>query len=433
VARLLALSLKDGTVRWDSVLTKQSGSDVFGSPTYWRGVVYMGTSGPNGDQSTARGSVVALDEASGQVRWQSYTVPPGNDGGAVWSTPAIDTTTGRLYVGTGNAYHPPIADTTDSMMVLDSASGRILGHYQATSGDSFDRQNNPLGADADFGASPNLLAGPSGQPLVGEGAKNGTYWALDRATMKPVWNTTVGPGSTIGGILASTAYDGARIYGTDAVDGQLWALGPGEATQWASVDGGTADFSPVAIANGVLYSAAPGGFLTARDSATGTVLNRLSLGGPTFGGISVVGGAIYAAVGTGPPPQPAPQSDQPGSIVAFGDTSRSGAQSSPGGPRSGNPPRVSRHPMARIRLSVSPDLVLAGHRTMFRFHATLGSRPLVGAIVRLGRHRARTGKHGYATITARLSRGIHRARATARRLRSATATIRARAGDRHRT
>ena len=83
-----------------------------------------------------------------------------------------------------------------------------------------------------------------------------------------------------------------------------------------------ADFSPVAVANGVLYSVDPAGFLVARDSASGLVLNALNLGGLSFGGASAVGGAVYAAVGTGPPPQPAPPQDGPGAIVAFGNTSQ---------------------------------------------------------------------------------------------------------------
>jgi polyvinyl alcohol dehydrogenase (cytochrome) len=266
---------------------------------------------------------VALAEASGHVRWRTFTVPPGHDGGGVWSTPAIDTVTGRLYVGTGNAYHQPAADTTDSMMVLNASTGAILGHFQGTSGDTF-AADDPLGPDADFGASANLIAGPSGQSLVGEGEKNGTYWALDRGSMQPVWHATIGPGSAVGGILGSTAYDGSRIYGTDALDGQVWALGRDGALQWNSLDASTLDFSPVAVANDVLYSVNPSGFLMARDAATGAVLNALSLEGFTFGGVSAVGGAIYAAVGTGPPPQPAPQADGPGAIVAFGDTSQSG-------------------------------------------------------------------------------------------------------------
>ena len=171
--RLVALSLADGAKRWDTTLTNQDNSSVFGSPVFWNGTLYIGTSGPNNDASHARGSLVALDEASGAIRWQTFTVPPGADGGAIFTTPAIDTDTGRVYVGTGNNYHDPPTDTEDSMMVLDAASGAILGHFQATSGDTF-AADNPAGPDADFGASPNLIELPDGTKLVGEGQKTGT-------------------------------------------------------------------------------------------------------------------------------------------------------------------------------------------------------------------------------------------------------------------
>jgi len=315
--QLVSLSLASGAVRWRTSLSRQASStksDVYGSPTFWRGTVYIGTSGNNGDDSTARGSLVAVDEASGSVRWISYTVPPGHDGGAVWSTPAIDTATRRLYIGTGNAYHQPAADTTDAMLVLDARSGRQLGHYQATPDDTF-AADNPAGPDADFGASPNLLSSPTGELLVGEGQKSGVYWALDRASMRPVWKTMVGPGAATGGITASTPYDGARIYGTDSADGQIWALGRDGVQAWSSLDPGTLDFAPPAIANGVLYTVDPGGFLVARDASSGTTLTTLPLGSPSFGGISVVGDKVFVAVGTGPPP--GGQDSSSGAIIAF--------------------------------------------------------------------------------------------------------------------
>jgi polyvinyl alcohol dehydrogenase (cytochrome) len=317
--RLLALSLGSGDTRWDTVLTDQQDADVFGSPTFWQGTLYMGTSGPNNDDSTARGSVVALDQATGQIRWQTFTVPPDRDGAAVWSTPAIDTATGRLYVGTGNNYHPPTTDMEDSILALDAGSGDILGHFQATSGDSF-AADNPLGilgGDFDFGASPNLFTGPGGAQLVGEGQKSGIYWALDRETMQPAWSTRVGPGGFLGGILGSTASDGSSIFGADTLSGQVFALRSDGSRAWQNLDLGVVHTSPTTVANGVLYTVDPVLGLVARNPRTGAFLARRFLGAPSFGGVSAAGSSIYVAVGTGPLPAPAPQIDSPGSIVAF--------------------------------------------------------------------------------------------------------------------
>ncbi len=323
--RLLALSLRTGAARWNRVLTAQRGSDVYGSPVFWRGTVYIGTSANNEDNSTARGSIVAIDEATGRVRWQTFMVPPGSDGAAVWSTPAIDPATGRLYAGTGNNYHNPTTDTEDAVIAVDTATGAIVAKYQATSGDSFSLADNPTGPDADFGASPNLMTGADGLPLVGEGQKSGTYWALNRATLQPIWHTSVGPSGPLGGILGSTAYDGRRIYGADTASGDVFALSLGGALDWQSPESGGVHLSPATIANRVLYTVDPRGNLVARDPASGMTLGTFPLGGPSFGGVSAVGRALYVSVGTGPPPEPAPQQDQAGSIIAFGDASASGA------------------------------------------------------------------------------------------------------------
>src|SRR3954447_16809878 len=411
--RLAARALSDGHVIWSTELTNQPKSSVYGSPTFSNGTVYIGTSGPNGDDSTARGTVVALNEASGAVRWRTFTVPEGRDGGPVWATPAIDTATGRLYVGTGNAYHGDAADTTDAILALDSSTGAILGHYQATSGDTF-AADNPAGPDVDFGASPNLFTGPTGTPLVGEGAKNGVYYALDRSTMKPVWTTAAGTQAPTGGFLGSTVFDGTRIYGIDVATGKVAALGRDGSVPWTSVDGPPPEFSPLAAGNGVLYTVSAAG-LTARNSATGDVLNKLSLGAPSWGGVSVTGRAVYVAVGTGPPFSPAPQQTGAGSIVAFGDTSKSGVK--PG-------PKPRRTP--RIKLFVKPRRAVVGRRTTFRFTARASGKRLEGARVRFAGHSKRTGSRGVARMTLRLHHaGKRPARATKSGLHAGTTSVRA--------
>jgi polyvinyl alcohol dehydrogenase (cytochrome) len=294
-----ALSLADGSPVWTTVLDSSEGASAFGSPVVWNGSVYMGTSGELGDpRLPLRGAVVALDAATGAMRWRTYTVPPGFSGGPVWSTPTIDTATGRLYVGTGNAYNAPVADTTDAILALDSASGAIVGHFQATADDAFSGSDSAAGPDFDFGASANLITAADGRKLVGEGQKDGTYWALDRATMAPVWSQTTGPGTQLGGIIGSTAYDGARIYGPDTPAGEQWALTPAGTPAWLSSDGGPLHFNPTTVANGVVYSADMSGALTLREAATGAILLKLPLGAPSYGGVSVAGGYVFAVTGT---------------------------------------------------------------------------------------------------------------------------------------
>jgi polyvinyl alcohol dehydrogenase (cytochrome) len=416
--RLAALALSDGHVRWNTELTNQPKSSAYGSPTFWDGTVYIGTSGPNGDDSSARGTVVALGEATGAVRWRTFTVPEGHDGGPVWSTPAIDTATGRLYVGAGNAYHGAAADTTDAILQLDASTGAILGHYQAVSGDAF-AADNPLGPDADFGASPNLFTAPNGMPVVGEGGKDGVYYTLDRSNMKLVWKRAAGTAAPTGGFLGSTVFDGTRIYGVDVATGKVTALGRDGVPAWTSSDGGPPQFAPVSASNGVLYTVTPAGNLVARDSSTGAVLGSFSLGGPSFGGVSITGRAVYVAVGTGPPPSPAPQQANSGSIVAFGDTSKSGVPPGPGpGPKPARP---------RIKLSAKPRSTAVGRRTTFRFLARASGKPLRGARVRFAGHSKRTASNGVARITLRLRHaGRRTARATKPGYRAGTAAVRAR-------
>lgn len=340
---IAAFRLSDGAPLWQATVDTQKDADVYGSPVVWsvpagpaprahrrhrrhrrprrrhhrahaarrqapppapRDTVYIGTSALYGELNdpnvTTRGSVVALDAATGAVRWKAYTVPPGHDGGAVWSTPAIDGATGRLFVGTGNAYHAPAASTTDSILALDARSGALVAHLQATSGDTWSVKGGPAnGPDYDFGASPNLFTGPRGQALVGEGQKSGEYWAFDRSTLKPVWTANTGPGTpAVGGILGSTAYDGHRLYGPDTTGGELWALGTDGKLQWVSSDGGPLQFSAVSAGNGVVYTTDMSATLTAREATTGAVLAKLPIGGASWGGVALAGGSVFAVTGS---------------------------------------------------------------------------------------------------------------------------------------
>jgi polyvinyl alcohol dehydrogenase (cytochrome) len=312
---VVALDATTGAVLWQTTVDTQVDADLYASPVVAGGVVYQGWSALFGELHDAkvdvRGGLAALDATTGALRWHAFTVPAGFNGGGVWSTPAVDLAGGVLYAGTGNAYHAPAAATTDSILKVRLSDGALVAHFQATPNDVFNGTTSPVGPDYDFGASPNLVVGPDRTPIVGEGQKSGAYWAVRRSDMRPLWHQQLGPGSAVGGILGSTAYDGSRIYGPITAPGYVWALeAPTGALAWVSPVGDPVHWSPVSVSNGVAYSADSAGFLDAWDAATGLPMARVALGlsspgssastlvDPAFGGVALAGGSVFADTGT---------------------------------------------------------------------------------------------------------------------------------------
>ena len=113
---LVALSQATGKVVWIDHLVKwQQGAGITAAPLYYDGVVYEGTVGGEFGQ---RGSEMAIDAATGKVKWTFYTIPAPNQiggnswpnngsylkgGGTVWNTPSVDPALGLMYFSTGNA------------------------------------------------------------------------------------------------------------------------------------------------------------------------------------------------------------------------------------------------------------------------------------------------------------------------------------------
>ena len=200
---------------------------------------------------TFRGSLVALDATNGRQIWKTYTIAEapkptrknsigtqlwGPAGGAIWSSPTIDTKRNAIYVTSGNAYTSPAAKTTDSLIAFNMDTGRILWSAQATADDAwiagcapmnaqqqaaasaFRRSENcpdDLGPDSDFAASPILLTLPDGRDVLIVGQKNGTVGARDPEKQGAVlWNTNVAsrPPLPQGEIVWGGAADGQYVY-----------------------------------------------------------------------------------------------------------------------------------------------------------------------------------------------------------------------------
>ena len=254
-ATIVALSRSTGQFLWKSVLDTKKTVIITSSPIVAGNLVYAGvSSGQEGLTTTNknyvpdfRGSVAALNLANGQIVWQTYTVPVGYSGGAVWgSNFAADLSRSLLYIGSGNNYSVPATvsacqmkattptqldaclspdDHIDSVMALDMNTGAIRWSQRFTHADTWTLSclhtnpatpcPTPTGLDTDFGSAPNLFrVSKNGTytDAVGAGQKSGAYFTMDRTTGAILWGTQVSPYGLRGGILWGTATDGKRIY-----------------------------------------------------------------------------------------------------------------------------------------------------------------------------------------------------------------------------
>jgi polyvinyl alcohol dehydrogenase (cytochrome) len=240
-----SLDAQTGAQRWRMQPHTHPAASISGTPALHEGRLYVPVSSrewasaadPAYECCTFRGSVVALDAASGARIWQTWTIPQeprltGDTnaagtptwqpaGAPIWSTPTIDAEHGRLFVGTGEAYTSPASAYSDSIIALDLATGDRLWHYQATAGDAWnmacmlkDRTNCPAedGPDFDFGAPPILLAMEGDKDIVLAGQKSGYIHALDAATGQLIWREKVGLGGYAGGIHWGMAATGDALY-----------------------------------------------------------------------------------------------------------------------------------------------------------------------------------------------------------------------------
>ncbi len=256
-ATLYALSKTDGSLAWKTVLDSAQAAIVTSSPVVANGRIYVGVASNQeslagktpGFVPTFRGSVVALDENTGQILWQWHAVPTGYTGGSVWeSNIAVDLARSAIYVTTGNNYSVPASvaacqsaattpaqqdaclspdDHIDSVLSLKMESGAVNWGQRFTHADTWtvscESYNpnpstpcpKPTGLDTDFGAGANLFTVTSnGKEVdaVGAGQKSGQYFAMNRDTGTILWGTQVGPDGVIGGIQWGGATDNQAIY-----------------------------------------------------------------------------------------------------------------------------------------------------------------------------------------------------------------------------
>ena len=240
-AVMYALNAESGELLWKTRPVEHQLASVTATPLFYKGVIYQGFSSieealvadPNAVCCTFRGSVVALDAATGRVLWQSFTIPEpakptgngkqlGPSGVAIWSTPTIDEQKGVLYVATGDNYSNPVTELSDAVLALDLKTGKLLWSRQLMQGDAYngacssrEPANCPEknGPDYDFGQPPILVGLGGGKRALVIAQKSGVVHALDPdAEGKTLWQTRVGAGGLLGGSQWGSAADSRRVY-----------------------------------------------------------------------------------------------------------------------------------------------------------------------------------------------------------------------------
>jgi len=366
-AHVYAVDANDGTLVWSTVIETHPAARIVGSPVFYNGILYVPMSSAEESASrdnnyaccTFRGSVTALDAASGKTIWKSYPIAEeptprkistagtqmfGPAGAAIWSAPTIDTQRGLIYIATGNSYTEIDTDGNDAIMAFDLATGTRRWVNQVTPDDKFvigcPEENRGIGncpehggPDFDFGAAPILQTLRNGKQIILAGQKSGVVYALDPDNQgKLLWKQQVGHGSALGGVEWGPATDSRNIY-VAISDAAVREGGKPGITALALEDGAQRWHVPtpeiecswgkelcrrgqpgaVTVIPGVAFSGALDGHLRAYETSTGKILwdfdtaktvavvNGPNTAGGSIdsGGIAITDGRVFVTSGYG--------------------------------------------------------------------------------------------------------------------------------------
>ncbi len=234
-----------GKLLWKTHLDDHPAAMITGGPLLVGAVLLVPVSsleevvgaGPGYPCCSFRGSLSALDAATGKVLWKSYTIAEpatpvrqnshgtqlmGPSGAGIWSSPTFDLTKRLVYVTSGDNYSDPPTGTSDAFLAFDVDTGALAWSRQMTQGDAFNLAcfspepiNCPAekGPDLDFGSSAILVELANGKRALIGGQKSGVVTAIDPdRNGEVIWQRRIGKGGTLGGIEWGSAADQNNLY-----------------------------------------------------------------------------------------------------------------------------------------------------------------------------------------------------------------------------
>jgi polyvinyl alcohol dehydrogenase (cytochrome) len=354
-----ALDAQKGTLLWKSQVDTHPLARVVAAPALYNDRLYVAiastedkiATNPEYSCCTFRGSVAALDIASGRIVWKSYTVLEepqatrkngagiqefGPAGAAVFSSPTIDPKRNVLYVATGGSATGLEQSLTDAVVAFDLSDGKLRWVKQlSVRGEA---------ASSGFASSPILRTLSSGNQIILAGQMSGIVYGLDPDHGGEIlWQSRIsasavaavagtGPGAGVGGGIAwggsadhrnfYAALSGLLSQPANAA-GSLTALdmktgivrwntpAPQPACSWGG-DCRHAQAQAVTVMPGVAFSGSMDGHLRAYSTIDGKILWDFDTakafltqngvhasGGPLDrGGATIVNGSVFINSGS---------------------------------------------------------------------------------------------------------------------------------------
>ncbi len=354
-----ALDAQKGTLLWKTQADSHPTARILGAPTLYHDRLYVVVDST--EQSAAsdsgyacctfRGSVVALEMATGRVLWQTYAIPEeprllhhgsagaqtlGPAGAAIAAAPTIDAKRNLLYLGTGGSLTGLDQPLADAVVALDLTTGQVRWSKQFV-------RHDRAGAAA-FASSPILRTLADGRQVILAGQKSGIVYGLDPDRGGDVlWQTRSAEGEMPGGIEWGPAADHRRLYvalsglaaepdntsgGLAAIDlktgiRRWYTASPSPACSWGPQACSHAEAQAVTVIPGVAFSGSMDGHLRAYSTIDGKILwdsdtakdfptvNGIKASGGSLdqGGATIVNGVVYINSGYGQ------RSGQPGNVL----------------------------------------------------------------------------------------------------------------------
>jgi len=364
-AEVSAVDADSGQILWTTKLDDHPSARVTGPVTVHKDRLYAPVSSMEDPLShdpaypccTFRGSVAALDVATGKLLWKSHSIsqPPvplhkkspggadlyGPAGGAIYAPLTIDEKRGVVYAATAESYHRDTTDGDGGVIAFDMATGARKWMAQprpkdnaaaCANQDEPDGCTSPASALFEFAAPAILAQSAGGKDVLLAGQKSGVVYALDPDDQgKLLWESRVGQGGSMGGVELGFAAAGGTAYvpvsdsevKAPHVPGGLVALdvatgkaqwrtpAPKPACSWGDYACNGAQASSPAAIPGIVFSGSWDGHMRAYAMKDGAIVwdfdtaksydavNGVKANGGAVGGYPVIvsGGTLFVTSG----------------------------------------------------------------------------------------------------------------------------------------